>query len=175
MGDQDDKAFLKRFSGIIVGLVIVTILIIIISVGNKRLEPGTNPSRAALAIERVAPVAGVRTVLPAEQSSAPQTQAVPEVSEAVETEPQLAQEQASDAGIDGAAIYAGACMACHAAGVAGAPIPGSDAWAERAAKGADAMVANAISGMGPIMQPKGGRADLSDDEVKAAVEHMLAQ
>ena len=175
MGDQDDKAFLKRFSGIIVGLVIVTILIIIISVGNKRLEPGTNPSRAALAIERVAPVGSVRTELPAEQAVEPQTQVAPVVTELAETEPQMAQEQASEAGIDGAAIYASACMACHAAGVAGAPVPGSDGWAERAAKGADTLVANAIAGIGPIMQPKGGRADLSDDEVKAAVDHMLAQ
>ena len=175
MGDQDDKVFLKRFGGILAGLVIVTILIIVISVGNDRLEPGSNPSRAALAVERVAPVGGVRTELPAEQAAEPQPQTLAEQPATDESVLQEAPGQVADAGIDGAAIYAGACMACHAAGVAGAPIPGSDAWTERAAKGFDAMLASAISGIGPIMLPKGGRADLSDDEVKAAVDHMFAQ
>jgi len=57
-------------------------------------------------------------------------------------------------------------------GAAGAPIPGSDAWGERAAKGLDTLSASAINGIG-VMPAKGGRADLSDDEIRAAVEHML--
>ena len=66
MGDHDDKVFLKRFSGIIAGLVIVTILIIIIATFRDE-GPGqeNNPSRLAMAAERIAPVAGVRTELPA--------------------------------------------------------------------------------------------------------------
>jgi cytochrome c5 len=170
MGEQDDKVFMKRFSGILAGLVIVTILIIIISVGSDRLEPGENPSRAILAAERVAPVGAVRTELPAPEI-------LVEDAVAEESSPEPAEEPASpddSAGsFDGAAVYASACSACHAAGVAGAPIPGSDTWAERAANGVDSLVANAIAGVGPIMQPKGGRADLSDEEIKAIVEHMM--
>lgn len=187
MGEQDDKVFLKRFSGIIAGLVIVTILIIIIAVGYEKDNSEDNPSKAILAEERVAPVAGVRT-------DAPKTIAGPvtvEVADNVElqspqdpvneeiaeesTAPAESQDTASEAGIDGAALYASACSACHMAGVAGAPVPGTDGMAERAAKGLDAVVEAAIVGVGPIMQPKGGRTDLSDEEIRAIVEYMLEQ
>jgi len=47
------------------------------------------------------------------------------------------------------------------------------AWAPRVAQGIDALTASAIKGKG-AMPPKGGNAALSDDAVKAAVEHMLA-
>jgi cytochrome c5 len=163
MGDHDDKVFLKRFSGIIAGLVIVTILIIIIAVGNDSQEEGNNPSREALAEQRIQPVGNVRTSLPAAQPDP-----APVVTEDPGTVAMV------DTGIDGEAIYNSTCLACHLSGAAGAPIPGSDAWAERAAKGADALTATAISGIG-IMPPKGGRMDLSDEEIRAAVDHMLAQ
>jgi cytochrome c5 len=78
------------------------------------------------------------------------------------------------ADIDGAAIYAQVCQACHVTGAAGAPIPGTDAWAERAAKGEEVLLASAINGLN-AMPAKGGRMDMSDAEIKAAVEHMLAQ
>ncbi|MDX1460257.1 MAG: c-type cytochrome [Xanthomonadales bacterium] len=164
MGEHDDKVFLKRFSGIITGLVIVTILIIIIAIGYDSYDPDANPSRAAMAAERVQPVAGVRTELLAK--------AIPDqVAEAPEPE---AQAPAADGDIDGAAVYVAVCQACHLSGAAGAPVPGTDAWAERAAKGLDQLTATAISGIG-IMPAKGGRMDLSDEEVRAAVQHMLDQ
>ena len=59
-------------------------------------------------------------------------------------------------------------------GAAGAPIPGSEAWADRAEKGLDILTASAINGIG-MMPPKGGRMDISDAEIRAAVENMLAQ
>lgn len=163
MGEHDDRIFMKRFSGVIVGLVIVTILIIIIAVGYDNADPDANPSRAELAAERVAPVGAVRTELPAEVS-APVTEVAEDLAEAGEE----LQE------IDGSAIYATVCQACHMTGAAGAPIPGSEAWVERAAKGLDTLTGTAISGIG-AMPPKGGRLDLSDAEIRAAVEHMLEQ
>ena len=78
----------------------------------------------------------------------------------------------SEGGIDGKRIYDTVCMACHMTGAAGAPMPGSDDMAERATKGLDVLVNNAINGQG-VMPPKGGRMDLSDEQVKAAVEFML--
>lgn len=76
---------------------------------------------------------------------------------------------------DGKAVYAQACAACHAAGVAGAPKTGDKAaWAVRAANGRDALLAAVIKGKGS-MPPKGGNAALSDDEAKAAVNFMLDQ
>ncbi|MCG8464668.1 MAG: c-type cytochrome, partial [Xanthomonadales bacterium] len=76
--------------------------------------------------------------------------------------------------IDGEAIYQQVCFACHGTGAAGAPKLEAGAWTERLGKGNDALVSSAINGIG-IMPAKGGRADLSDDEVRATVEWMLAQ
>ncbi|EXI78944.1 MAG: Cytochrome c555 [Candidatus Accumulibacter regalis] len=73
----------------------------------------------------------------------------------------------------GEAVYKAVCMACHASGAAGAPKAGDkEAWAPRIATGTDALVASATNGKG-AMPPKGGAADLTDDEIKAAVEHLL--
>ncbi|TVU92402.1 c-type cytochrome [Vreelandella titanicae] len=78
--------------------------------------------------------------------------------------------------LDGAALYASSgCAACHDSGVAGAPAIGdADAWAERLEKGADELYASAINGIG-AMPAKGGNPNLSDEEVMAIVDHMMAE
>lgn len=79
------------------------------------------------------------------------------------------------AGVDGKKVYDGACAACHASGVAGAPKPGDKAaWAPRVKTGVGAMLKSALGGKG-AMPPKGGNASLSDAEVRASVEYMLGQ
>jgi cytochrome c5 len=76
------------------------------------------------------------------------------------------------AAVDGEAVYNKACVACHAAGVAGAPkTHDADAWAPRLALGMDALVATAIAGKG-AMPPKGLCATCTDAELKAAIEFM---
>lgn len=76
---------------------------------------------------------------------------------------------------DGAQIYAAACAMCHTAGVAGAPKTGDKAaWAPRIATGADAMVNSVIHGKG-AMPARGGNPKLTDDEIKATVEYLVAQ
>ena len=66
-----------------------------------------------------------------------------------------------------------ACAACHDAGVLNAPKLGDKAgWNQRISKGADALYASAINGIG-TMPPKGGRADISDDDIKKVVDYML--
>lgn len=73
---------------------------------------------------------------------------------------------------DGAAVYAAVCLACHGSGVAGAPKAGDKAaWAPRIATGTAALVKSVLAGKG-AMPPKGGGADLSDAEIKAAVVHL---
>jgi cytochrome c5 len=69
--------------------------------------------------------------------------------------------------------YRSACMACHASGAAGAPKTGDKAaWKARIAAGMDTMVTNAIKGKG-AMPPKGGRANLTDAQIKAVVAYMV--
>jgi cytochrome c5 len=72
----------------------------------------------------------------------------------------------------GKSVYDTACMACHAAGVAGAPKTGDKAaWAPRLKAGKDALYAAVIKGKG-AMPPKGGNASLSDADIKAAVDYL---
>jgi len=76
---------------------------------------------------------------------------------------------------DGEAVYAQGCQMCHAAGIAGAPKTGDQAaWAPRVAKGLDVLYGHAIGGFN-MMPPKGGNMALTDEQVKAAVDHMVAQ
>ena len=73
----------------------------------------------------------------------------------------------------GEALYKQACVACHAAGVAGSPKFGDkEAWAPRIKTGLDMLTASAIKGKG-AMPPKGGSA-ASDADIRAAVEYMVA-
>lgn len=73
----------------------------------------------------------------------------------------------------GEALYKQACLACHAAGVAGAPKFGDKAaWAPRIKAGVDAMTASVIKGKG-AMPPKGG-SGAADADIRAAVEYMVA-
>jgi cytochrome c5 len=86
----------------------------------------------------------------------------------------------ADAGgdsISGEAVYNQACMACHMSGAGGAPIVGQvDQWTERLAKGREALHQSGLQGVeGTSMMAKGGRADLSDEQVMAAVDYMIEQ
>jgi cytochrome c5 len=74
----------------------------------------------------------------------------------------------------GKKLYDGACMACHATGVAGAPKFGDKAaWAPRLQTGLDALTASVIKGKG-AMPPKGAAPTATDAELRAAVEYMVA-
>jgi cytochrome c5 len=75
----------------------------------------------------------------------------------------------------GKKLYDTACMACHAAGVAGAPKLGDKAaWSPRISTGIDALTASVIKGKG-AMPPRGAAAAATDAEIRAAVEFMAAQ
>lgn len=75
---------------------------------------------------------------------------------------------------NGKKVYDGACVACHASGVAGAPKLGDkSAWAPRLATGLDALTASVIKGKG-AMPPKGGNVSIPDADIRAAVEYMAA-
>jgi cytochrome c5 len=74
----------------------------------------------------------------------------------------------------GVAIYNTICKACHEAGVAGAPKTGDkSAWAPRIASGNAALLKSAINGKNAM--PARGGADLTDSEVKSAVEYLVSK
>ena len=81
----------------------------------------------------------------------------------------------ASAGRSGEDVYNAACMACHSAGIAGAPKVGDQvAWAGRISKGMDALYDSGINGVaGSGMIARGGCADCSDDEIRLAVDFMV--
>jgi cytochrome c5 len=65
------------------------------------------------------------------------------------------------------------CIKCHGTGVNGAPkIDDRAAWSKRMGQGLQATVASAIKGHGK-MPARGGIADLSDTELRAAILYMF--
>ena len=91
-------------------------------------------------------------------------------------EPQTPAAAAAAADLSGEEVYSQACVACHGAGIAGAPKFGDKAaWAERLAQGADTLHKHALAGYqgkAGFMPAKGGRTDLTDQSVINAVEYM---
>ncbi len=81
--------------------------------------------------------------------------------------------------LSGPQVYNAACVSCHGTGIAGAPkIGDAAAWADRIATGTDQLTKHAISGFQGstgYMPPKGGRTDLSDQEISGAVEYMVSE
>ena len=100
---------------------------------------------------------------------------------AVETqrEPVKIAVAASTPGRDGQQVYQATCVVCHDAGIAGAPKLGDKGqWAKRIAKGLDTLYASAVNGVqgsAGAMPAKGGNPALSNAEVKAAVDYIVAR
>ncbi|TCS44075.1 c-type cytochrome [Reinekea marinisedimentorum] len=81
---------------------------------------------------------------------------------------------AADGPRSGEDVYSASCAACHATGLLSSPRFGNaDDWAPREVQGLETLYSHALNGLNN-MPAKGGNTALSDDEVKAAVDHMLA-
>ncbi|GEM_PF-574839 len=163
MSEQDDRVFIRHFSVILVGLVVFTVLIIGLSlIIHNQLTLSENVARDAAKEERISPVAGVY---------AGETGRAAAAAAAAEAATETA--AAFDGSTDGELIYRRVCETCHVAGAAGAPVMEASAWGDRLDQDFEVLVANAIDGIG-AMPPRGGRSDLTDEQVEASVEHMLA-
>ena len=74
----------------------------------------------------------------------------------------------------GQEIYDSFCFACHATGISEAPILGdSEAWVIRLDKGVDALWQTTLSGLN-LMPEKGSCVNCTDDELREALDYMLA-
>lgn len=80
---------------------------------------------------------------------------------------------------NGAQVYNQNCVACHGTGIAGAPKIGDQAqWKSRLAKGTNSLYLNALNGVqspAGVMPAKGGNSALSEVEVRAAVDYIVAK
>jgi len=171
VSEQDDQIFLKRFSMITVALMLFAILIIFAAIAlDKRVADSDNPIQEVATAERIQPVFDVY----AGESGQAAAQAAAEPEPAPPGEAAGEAEPVDVAAIDGEQIYVEACQACHMAGAAGAPQLVAEQWTERLDKGVETLVDHAINGFN-AMPAKGGRIDLSDEQVRASVEYMLDQ
>ena len=160
---MEDKQFTTQFLAVLVILVGFTIVILVIANFLYSSDSATMDDKEQQRVaERIKPIGEVYI------GSVP----VGETATKVEP-PSAAGATVAAADLNGEAAYQQVCAVCHDAGVLNAPKPGdAAAWEPRRAKGLDTLYANAINGIG-AMPAKGGRADLSDDVIKAAVDYLL--
>ena len=115
---------------------------------------------------------GTLNIMTTEEAAAAAAAAAEEAAAAAAEQAQVA------AGpVDGESVYNTACMACHDAGIAGAPkIGDSEAWSARMTQGMEILIEHAIQGYqgeAGVMPAKGGNPTLTDEEVTAAVQYMV--
>ena len=167
-----DRKFFDTFMLVLGALLGITIALFFIAnalaESNLDVNNRENPMAMAELEKRLAPVGKVATDAPAADVAAP---AAAPVQVAMAPAPAAAK-------VDGKAAYDQACVACHGAGIAGAPKFGDKAaWAPRIKQGAAVLYDHALkgyTGKAGMMPAKGGRMDFSDEQVKAAVDHMVA-
>ena len=153
----------------ILGISAVLMLFIFLLVGHHygtadrvRMDRAVLLGSGSNVAERIKPVAEVN-IAPAE----------------TQREPVKSAAAAPAASRNGQQVYQSTCVACHDAGIAGAPKLGDKSqWAKHIAKGRDALYASAVNGVQGstgAMPPKGGNPALSNAEVRAAVDYMVAR
>ena len=161
---MEDKQFTTQFMAVLVTLIGISIAILVVANFFYSGDSGlTDEGVQKKIVERIKPVGEVYLG------------SVPVAAKSDDSAPVAEVTEMAAADINGEQIYQQVCSACHTAGVLNAPKPGDKAaWEPRLAKGVDGLYASAISGIGS-MPPKGGRVDVSDDAIKAAVDYLLAQ
>ena len=164
-----------------VALILGVIMLAHFAIGNyvvgNSVDKVNSPEAIAL---RIAPVTVLavdasKNAAPAlVQAAATSAAAAPVVAMAI---PAPASPGAATAG-GGEGVYKSACIACHGAGIAGAPKAGDKAaWSPRVAQGKPTLYDHAIrgyQGKAGVMPAKGGNSALADGDVKSAVDYMVS-
>jgi cytochrome c5 len=165
-----DRQFFDTFLlvlGVLVAIaVVIYVLARVISARTQEAHLGEEPRVQQEVAARIAPVGRVAVAGADNSALEPATAA-----------PAAAADAAAAQELSGEQVYNMACVACHGAGIAGAPKLGdAEGWAARIAQGADTLHQHAIQGFqgqAGYMPPKGGRVDLSDEAVMGAVDYMV--
>lgn len=164
-----DLEFLKKFSLVIGFLVLVSLgLIVGAYYVHQQLPAAPNPAAAQQTRERIAPVGAVY---------AGSTGAAAQAAAQAAAAQQAASQVAYGGTMDGSVIYNQLCTGCHTSGAGGAPTLTAAGMGARVSKGKDLLYQHAIEGFtgtAGVMPAKGGNPALSDDQVRATVDWMLA-
>jgi cytochrome c5 len=162
---KHDRKFFDTFMlvlGVLIGITALLYLVArVIAANTQEQHVLADPAMKAAVSERIAPIAKLAIAGQDNTALAPQQQTAAPAED-----------------LAGEAVYNMACVACHGAGVAGAPKFGdAAAWKARIAQGVDTLHKHAIEGYqgsAGFMPPKGGRIDLSDQSIINAVDYMTA-
>jgi len=165
-----DQKFFDMYSLVIGILAVIALVIFVVAAKMTDLTQAVYTRDAAeyqaAVQERIRPVGQV--YLPGEEQQAE----APTVETPAEPEPVAT-------AMSGPQVYNTACLACHGAGIGGAPVLGdASQWVDRMAQGNDVLKQHAVqgyTGSAGYMPPKGGRLDLSDAEIEAAVDYMVSE
>jgi cytochrome c5 len=150
--------------------IIGILMIASFATGGLRVDSNSSDASAAAVAERLIPVGTVvigEVPAPAagEQSATPA---------AISTNAAPVKTAAAGGPGAGKKLYDTVCVACHAAGIAGAPKTGDKtAWKPRIATGKETLYNSALHGKN-AMPAKGG-SSAADADVKAAVDYLVSQ
>jgi cytochrome c5 len=164
-----DKKFFDTFMLVLGILILIAIGLWItariVSANTQEKYVALEPSVKAAVNERIQPVAKLAVAGKDNSSLEP-------------AKPAAGAAPAATADLSGEEVFNSTCVACHGAGVAGAPKKGDKAaWGPRIAQGIDTLHQHALQGFqgkSGVMPAKGGRVDLSDKSIINAVDYMVA-
>ena len=164
----EDTRFWNHFLMVTIALhvILISFFVLARSVGAMQDEAkAIGPSVLAAVDERIRPPARV-----AVSGEAPPPEEIASAGSAPVAAPATTE-------LSGEQVFDTVCTACHAAGIAGAPRFGdAAAWKPRIAQGTKVLYQHSVEGFhgqSGFMPPKGGRPDLSDESVHAAVDYMV--
>ena len=165
---QDDSAFVRNFSLVLLGLVVIGLIAFVLA---KLVNDGAQETYGTrVAVSNVEPVGVLNT--------GTEAVSVAGAKNGAEVASTTAAPAVADSSDPGKATYDKVCFACHAQGIAGAPKFGDvAAWETRIAQGRDTLVQHAIvgyTGQAGMMPARGGNPTLTDAEVGASVDYMVA-
>ena len=165
---QNDSDFIRTFALVVGGLMALAIVLLVFAnIFHNMLTPEVSEARQEAISARIAPIGAVYAGEAGKQALA-------------KIEKQQATASASSGGgpMSGEQVFQNVCSACHGTGAGGAPQLEMEYWKDRIAKGEDTLKQHALNGFQGdkgLMPAKGGNPSLSDEEVKKAVDYMLAQ
>jgi cytochrome c5 len=164
---EHDRKFFDTFMMVLGFLILIAVGLYILArvVAGRTQEQHVlvDPTVRAAVAERIAPAGKV--AIAGQDNSA--------------LAPKQAEAAAPLADLGGEEVFNMACVACHGAGIAGAPKMGdAGAWAPRIAQGTNTLYEHSIKGFqgqAGFMPAKGGRTDLSDQSIINAVDFMVSR
>jgi len=164
-----DLVFLKHFSMVIAFLAAVTLGLILFAHHLNGVIPAeVSPDAAKRTEARIAPTGAVY---------AGATGAAQQAAAVAAAAASAASQVAYGGTTDGSVIFNNLCTGCHTSGAGGAPTLDKAHWGARIAQGKDVLHKHAIEGFtgnAGVMPPKGGNPALTDAQVIATVDWMLA-